>query len=446
MFDSLTQSLQKVFNRLRGHGRLSDSDIREAMRDVRLALLEADVNFQVARDFVERVSRACAGEEVLHSITPGQQVIKRVYDEMTALLGGAQRPVDFSGDPASALLIGLHGSGKTTTAAKLAAHWKQQGRSVFLAAADLRRPAAVEQLTVLARQIGVPLVAPQPGESVTALGKRALEEVWRSVGNMVIFDTGGRFQIDRELVAELKELREAVKARNVILVVDAALGQESVHVAESFQRDVGLSGLILTKLDGDARGGAALSIQAVTGCPILYTGTGEHLADLEPFYPDRMASRILGMGDVVSLVEKAQQAVDGAQAAALEKRLLSSAFNLEDFLEQIQQMKKMGPLEKIMELLPAGGIDPARLKGPKGAESAEMLAQFSRRAEAIIRSMTARERRHPGILNGGRRRRIARGSGTEVQDVNELLRQFDRARKMARQFGKLQKRLKWMRG
>jgi signal recognition particle subunit SRP54 len=441
LFETLTNSLEGIFRKLRGYGRLSEANIRESMREVRLALLEADVNFSVARDFVAKVSAKCVGEDVLASITPGQQVIKRVHDELVELLGGGRaRALELQPRPAAVMLVGLHGSGKTTTAAKLAALWKKEGKRVLLVGADIRRPAAVDQLAVLARHAGVTMLAPERGEAVPALGRRAMAAGAAGDHDLVLFDTGGRFQIDAELVQELKDLRQAVECRNAILVVDAAIGQESVHVAEVFHRELDLRGLILTKLDGDARGGAALSIQAVTACPILFTGTGERTADLEPFYPERMASRILGMGDVVSLVEKAQEMVDVEQAAKLEKRMRANRLDLEDFLAQIEQLGKMGPLENLLDMMPMGGQMKARMKAA-GGNSQDEFGVFTKRAAAIIRSMTPEERRHPDILNGSRRRRIARGSGTQAQDVNEVMRQFDQARQMMKNMNKLQKRL-----
>jgi signal recognition particle subunit SRP54 len=443
MFDSLSNSLQRIFRNLRGHGKLTEANVKDTMREVRMALIEADVNYRVAQDFIGRVRDRCLGQEVLDSITPGQQVIKRVHEEMIALLGGARREVDLSRRPATVMLVGLHGSGKTTTAAKLAALWKKAGRNVLLVAADTRRPAAVQQLTILAGQVGVDIVTPQPGEAVPGLGLRALDRASGEGRDVVLLDTGGRLQIDSDLVAELKELRESTRAHNVILVVDAAIGQESVNVAGTFHREVGLTGLILTKLDGDARGGAALSIQAVTGCPILYTGTGERIGDLEPFHPERMASRILGMGDVISLVEKAQESIDMAKAAEMERKLKTDSLTLEDFLEQMEQMKKMGPLENLLEMLPGGGNVAARMKGaaPSGTE----LADFTKKATAVIQSMTPQERRHPETINGSRRRRIAKGSGTQPSDVNDLLRQFQQARKMAKQLKRMGKRLQMFR-
>ena len=437
MFDKFSSSLQKIFKNLRGYGTLSERNVQDSLREIRMALLEADVNFQVTKDFVARVKEKCLGKEVLDSITPGQQVVKHVHDELVSLLGGAHRDFDFSARPATVLLLGLHGAGKTTTAGKLALRWKKAGKKVLLVACDLRRPAAVDQLRILAGQVGVEIATPAAGENVAALGARALKQATAANADVVLFDTGGRFQIDTDLVQELKDLREAIKPRNVVLVLDSAIGQESVHVAETFHKEVGLTGLILTKLDGDARGGAALSVQAVTGCPILLVGMGEKPEDLEPFYPDRMASRILGMGDVVSLVEKAQGALDEKEMARMQERALEGDLNLDDFLAQLQQMKKMGPLENLLEMLPGAGNVPARLKnGIAGVGDKDL-----KKSEAIIRSMTPRERRNPGILDASRRRRIALGSGTEVRDVNELLNNFAQAKKMAQQLKKAQKRL-----
>lgn len=440
MFDSLTSSLESVFKKLRGYGRLNESNIRDAMREVRMALLEADVNFEVARDFIARVSSQCVGEEVLHSLSPGQQVAKRVHDELVVLLGaGKNRRLELNPLPAPVMLVGLHGSGKTTTAAKLASLWKKDGKNVLLVGADIRRPAAVDQLGVLARQVGVDMLAPEKGETVLALGRRAMDKAELTGRDVVLFDTGGRFQIDDELVQELKDLREAVRCRNTVLVVDAAIGQESVNVAQVFHQTLDLKGLILTKLDGDARGGAALSIQSVTGCPILYTGVGERIGELEQFYPERMASRILGMGDIISLVERAQEMVDLTKVTEMEKKLRKNRLDLDDFMGQLAQLRKMGSMESLIEMLPMGGQVKAKLRE---AGNGEDFARSTRRAEAIIQSMTPGERRRPEILNASRKRRIAAGSGTQVQDVNELLKQFDQAREMAKRMGSMQK---WLR-
>ena len=437
MFDRLSNSLQKVFRNLRGFGKLSEANIQDALREVRMALLEADVNFQVVKDFTQRVREKCVGLEVADTVTPGQQLIKFVYDELVALLGGQARDFDLGSRPAGVLMIGLHGSGKTTTTGKLARRWKKAGRNVLLAACDIRRPAAVDQLRILAGQAGVGVVTPSPGETVPAVGARALAHAKANGFDLVIYDTGGRFQIDGELVQELKELRDAVQPRNVVLVLDAAIGQESVNVAQTFQKEVGLTGLILTKLDGDARGGAALSVQHVTGCPVLLVGTGEKQEDLEAFHPDRMASRILGMGDVVSLVEKAQEAMAEEDAEDLQAQMMKSDLNLEDFLVQLRYMKKLGPLDNLLKMLPGQARIPDHLKDTFAATSARDM----KRTEAIIQSMTVRERRRPEVINASRKKRIAAGSGTEVRDINELLRRFDSARKMAKRMKDMQKKL-----
>ncbi len=437
MFDTLTASLQKVFKNLRGYGKLTERNIQEALREVRLALLEADVNYQVARDFIARIQAQCVGADVLDSVTPGQQVIKHVHDELVALLGGTSKDFDLNGQPAKVLLLGLNGAGKTTTAAKLARAWRQQGRRVLLAACDLKRPAAVDQLRILAGQVGVDFIGPERGEELQAFSRRAAAHAAQGGCNVALFDSAGRLQVEEDLVRELKELKVALAPHNSVLVLDAAIGQESVNVAETFHRAIGLTGLILTKLDGDARGGAALSVQQVTRCPILRVGVGERLGDLEPFHPDRMASRILGMGDVVSLVEKAQAAVDEATLVRAEEQLRKKRLSLEDFLEQLQQMKKLGPLGNLLEMLPGAGRLPAGAREQALAGSEQEM----KRAEAIIRSMTVQERRHPEVLDASRKRRIARGSGTDVPAVNALLANFNRTRKMMQQFGRTQKRL-----
>jgi len=437
MFDTLTGSLQGVFKKLRGYGKLSEKNIQEALREVRLALLEADVNFRVAKDFIARVKEQCLGRDVLDSITPGQQVIKHVHEELVRLLGETTRDLDLGGRPATVLLLGLHGAGKTTTAGKLAARWKKAGKKVTLVGCDTRRPAAVDQLRVLAEQVGVDLVAPEPGEAVPAVGARALKEATAQGADIVLFDTGGRLQLEEDLVEEVAALRKAVDARNVLLVLDAAIGQESVSVAETFHEAVGLTGLILTKLDGDARGGAALSVQAVTGCPILMVGMGEQSGDLEPFHPDRMASRILGMGDVVSLVEKAQEVVDQDEVQRLEERLQRNQLDLEDFLAQLQQLKRIGPVQNLLEMLPGG----ANVSAFDKDRMADLSGRELVRTEAIIRSMTPRERKHPEVIDASRRRRIALGSGCDVAAVNDLLKRFDQAKKMSKRLKKMQKKL-----
>jgi signal recognition particle subunit SRP54 len=353
------------------------------------------------------------------------------------LLGEQHKDFNLSGHPAVIMMLGLHGAGKTTTSGKLAAYWKKQGRQVMLAACDIRRPAAVEQLNILGRQVGVEVVSPQPDDAVPDVGRRAYRQAVQQHSDILILDTGGRFQIDEELVGELKALRQTVAPDNTVLVLDAAMGQESVDVAQTFHEQLGLTGLILTKLDGDARGGAALSVQAVTGCPILLVGTGEGMDDIEAFHPDRMASRILGMGDVVSLVEKAQETMDAKEMERMEDRLMKNTFNLEDFLVQMQQLKKMGPMENLLEMLPMGGNLPPQMRQGMASLSGDEM----KKAEAIIQSMTLQERRRPDIINGSRRKRIARGSGTEIRDVNDILKRFGQAKKMAKQMKKAQKRL-----
>lgn len=435
MFDQLTTSLQKTFKNLRGQGKLSEENIQEALREVRMALLEADVHFQVVKDFVKKVREQVMGEEVLNSVSPGQQFIKRVHDELEALLG--ERKVDFdkSAQPNMIVMLGLHGVGKTTTTGKLARRFKQEGKKVLVVGCDIRRPAAVDQLSVLAAEAGVDMLGPNPGESVTSLGVRAKNHAVLHSYDTVIYDTGGRLQIDDELVREVADLTQMTGARNKVLVIDAAMGQESVSVAETFNERCGLTGLILTKLDGDARGGAALSVRAVTGCPILMIGAGEKQEDLQPFYPDRMANRILGMGDVVGLVEKAQLAVDEDEMERLQKRMFSGKMNLEDFLVQLRQMKKLGSMTQIMDMLP--GM-PSVSKEQK-EKAADMGQRQSRKFEAVILSMTPKERRNPKLITARRRQRIAAGSGTRVKDVNDLLKQFQQAQKMT-------KRLKQFKG
>jgi signal recognition particle subunit SRP54 len=439
MFETLSSALQKTFKNLRGYGKLTEKNVKDALREVRLALLEADVNFKVARDFIRNVQEACLGEEVLNSVTPGQQVVKRVNEALSELLGGAHKDFNLSGHPVSVMLMGLHGSGKTTTAGKLAYRWKKKGRRVLLVACDIRRPAAVEQLFILAGQAGCDMIRPMPDETVPRLGRRAAAAAKDGTYDVVIYDTGGRFQIDDELVQELKEFEVETRPDNKVLVLDAAIGQESVNVAEAFRDAVGLTGMILTKLDGDARGGAALSVHAVTGCPILMTGIGEKMDDLQPFYPDRMASRILGMGDVVSFVEKAQEAVDQAEALKMQEKLARNQFDLEDFLSQIQQMKKMGPISNLFDALPGNAmkLDARQREAVANASELEM-----KKFESIIQSMTPWERRNPKSIDRSRRLRIAAGCGRKLADVNQLLKRFEQMGKMGQQFKKMEKRLR----
>jgi len=413
MFDELTRRLNEAFRKLRGRGKLSAGDVDEALRDVRRALLEADVNIRVAKDFTSRIRHQAVGKEVLSSITPGQMVVKIVHDELISLLGGQAVGLKLDGSgPAVIMLVGLQGSGKTTAAGKLARHLRSQDKKVLLAAADVYRPAAVEQLRQLGRQIEIEVFCSEKDDPVE-ISAQALKQAKRKGLEVVILDTAGRWHVDDEMMQELEHIRQRVSPQEILLVADAMTGQEAVHLAQEFQRRLDIDGVILTKLDGDARGGAALSIMAVTGKPIKFVGVGEKLDALEPFYPDRMASRILGMGDVVTLVEKAQAAIDLEEQKKIEKKLREKAFTLEDFLSQLRQLKKMGPLENLLEMMP--GVD---LKGLQVDEGALV------RVEAMINSMTPGERGDPRIIDGSRRKRIARGSGRTVQDVNQLLKQF----------------------
>ncbi|HEY3315862.1 MAG TPA: signal recognition particle protein [Bacillota bacterium] len=427
MFESLSERLQATFKRLRGRGKLGPNDVKEATREVRMALLEADVNYRVAKDFIARIDERAVGAEVLESLTPAQQVIKIVHDELIELMGKTPARLNLAAKPPTVImLVGLQGSGKTTTAGKLAAHLRSGGRRPLLVAADVYRPAAVEQLKILGDQLGMPVWAGAPGEDPVAIAEAGCQEADRQARDAVIVDTAGRLHVDEELMTELVRMKEAVKPHEVMLVVDAMSGQSAVDVAEAFNTRVGLDGVILTKMDSDARGGAALSVRAVTGRPIKFIGTGEKLQALEPFYPDRMASRILGMGDVLTLIEKAQENFDEKKARDLERKLRADEFTFEDFVDQLRQVRKMGPIDQLMSMFPGA----ARMKGmiPKDVDDRQLD-----RAEAIINSMTPEERRRPELIDGSRRRRIAAGSGTSVQQVNTLLKQFDATRKMIRQ-------------
>ena len=429
MFSRLSDKLQDVFKDLRGHGKISETNINDALREIRMALLEADVHFQVAKDFIARVKEKALGEEVLRSITPGQQIVKIFHDELCALLGGDAAPLNLD-KPARILMVGLNGAGKTTSSAKLARLLKAQGRSPLLIAADLHRPAAIEQLAVLGEQIGVPVFRPEPGETdVVRSCKRALEWCEQTGGNVQIFDTAGRQEIDEPLVQELKRLRDFLQPQEILLVCDAATGQQAVSVAEHFHSALGLTGLVLTKLDGDARGGAALSLRAVSGRPIKFAGVGEKLDQFEPFHPDRLAGRILGMGDVLSLVERAAEAISEDDARRMEEKMRTSSFDLADFLEQFKMIKRMGPLENILGMIP--GMD--KLKDSSIDE------KQLKRVEAIILSMTPQERTRPDILNARRRQRVARGSGTTVTEVNNLILRFNQMRKMMKKAGQMKK-------
>ena len=433
VFEGLADKLQGTFKKLRGRGKLSEADINEAMREVRMALLEADVNFKVVKDFIVKIKEKALGQEVMQSLTPAQFVVKIVNDELTALMGGTQSRITVSSRPPTIImLVGLQGAGKTTTAGKLAHLLKKQSKRPLLVAADIYRPAAIKQLQVLGGQLDVPVFTMEDCKDAILIAQKAIEYATSYARDTVIIDTAGRLHINEDLMQELKSIKTKVKPHEILLVVDAMTGQDSVTVAESFNKDLGLDGVILTKLDGDARGGAALSIKAVTGCPIKFTGMGEKLDALEIFHPDRMASRILGMGDVLSLIEKAGTTIDLEQAKEMEKKLRKDDFNLDDFLNQLQQVRKLGPLDQILGMLPGMG-DLKKLK------DVEIDEKEITRTEAIIHSMTKKERRDASLINGSRRKRIAMGSGTRVQDVNKLLKQFAEAKKMMKRFQDMQK-------
>ncbi|MBC8530979.1 signal recognition particle protein [Gehongia tenuis] len=425
-FEGLTSKLSEVFKKLTSRGKLSEQDVKAAMREVKMALLEADVNFLVVKKFIKTVSERAVGSEILESLTPGQQVIKVVNEELTNLMGSTVSKLTVASAPPSVyMLVGLQGAGKTTMAGKLAGYLKKQGKNPLLCACDIYRPAAIQQLKVLGEKLEIPVFEEGQKDAV----KTALHGVQYAKDNghdAVLLDTAGRLHIDTELMDELKRMKKAVDPHEILLVVDSMTGQDAVNVAQSFHDTLEISGVILTKLDGDTRGGAALSVKAVTGQPIKFAGVGEKLTDIEPFYPERMASRILGMGDVLSLIEKAQAAFDEKQAAKLEERIKSQKFDLEDFMDQLQQMKKMGSMSDILAMMP--GMNASKLG------NVELDEKQLSRTEAIVSSMTVAERQNPAIINGSRRKRIAAGSGTSIQQVNQLLRQFDSMKKMMRQF------------
>jgi len=439
MFDSLSSKLQNAFRNLRGLGKISEANVGDALREVRMALLEADVNFKVARDFIERVKTKSLGQEVIQSIQPGQQIIKIIHDEMVELLGSANAAIQLSGNPSCVLMVGLHGSGKTTSSAKLGRLLNKQGRTPLLVAADVYRPAAMEQLEKLGQQAQLPVYLHRGEKDVLKIAREALDFARANNRNTLIFDTAGRLQIDEPLVQELVRLRDLVKPQEILLILDAASGQEAVHVATHFDQALKITGSVLTKLDGDARGGAALSLKAVTGKPIKFAGVGEKLEDFEPFHPERMASRILGMGDVVSLVEKAAEAVDIDEAMRLEEKMRKGQFSLEDFLEQLRQMKKLGPLESIINMLP-GGAEVA-----KNTDLSKQEKEF-RHMEAMICGMTLQERHNPHILNARRRQRIAKGSGVQVSELNTMLNKFAQMQQVMKKMGKFQRMMAKMGG
>lgn len=430
---NLSEKLQNTFKRLRGKGKITPADLKEGMREVKLALLEADVNFKVVKDFVAKVTERASGADVMDSLTPGQQIVKIVNEELTALMGGENEKIAISSRPPTVIMMtGLQGAGKTTTSAKLGGMFKKQGRRPLLVACDVYRPAAVDQLCVVGGQLGIPVFKIDGSKEPVEISKQAVEHAKKHGNDIVIIDTAGRLHIDEQLMAELKNIKEAVEVNETLLVVDAMTGQDASNVAKSFNEQLEIDGVILTKLDGDARGGAALSVRAITGKPIKFIGSGEKLDDLEAFHPDRMASRILGMGDVLSLIEKAEQAIDEKKARELEEKLKKQQFNFNDFLDQMEQMKKMGPLQNLLGLIP--GIDAKALEGASIDE--RKMAQV----EAIIKSMTNAERENPQILNSSRKRRIAAGSGTNIAQVNMLVKQFEQMQKMFKQFGSMKKK------
>jgi signal recognition particle protein len=441
MFDALSERLRKTLGSLTGRGRVSEADVDAAMREVRLALLEADVNFKVVKDFVARVRERATGAEILGSLTAGQQVVKIVNEELVTLLSAGDRTLHLTGTPAVVVLVGLQGSGKTTSAAKLARHLVRQGRRPILVAADPYRPAAADQLETLGKSLDVPVFRAPVGTTVLAIAKGGMDAARKQVRDIVILDTAGRLTVDGPLMAEIADLTAALKPAETLLVVDAMTGQEAVHVAEAFAAAVPVTGLVLTKIDGDARGGAALSISAVTGLPVKFLGTGEKTDALEPFYPDRLAGRILGMGDVLTLIERAQETYDEKQTARMTEKLRKNSFTLEDMLEQMEQVQKMGPIGQLIEMIPGMG-------GMAKQAQASVERGDLKRVQAIIRSMTPQERGDPNVLNGSRRRRIAQGSGTRLQDVNQLVKQFGELQKMMKQMsgGRFPRRIPGMPG
>src|SRR6266851_3573172 len=439
MFDSLSSKLQNAFRNLRGLGKISEDNVGAALREVRLALLDADVNFKVARDFIERVKAKSIGAEVVQSIQPGQQIIKIIHDELVDLLGSENSGLQLSGNPSCVLLVGLHGSGKTTSSAKLGRLLLKQGRTPLLVGADVYRPAAMDQLEKLGQQLQLPVFIRQGQTDVLKIASEALAAARAANRNTLIFDTAGRLQIDEPMVQELARLRDLVKPQETLLVLDAATGQEAVNVAAHFDRALNITGAILTKLDGDARGGAALSLKAVTGKPIKFAGVGEKLEDFEPFHPERMASRILGMGDMVSMVEKAAEAVSLDDAKRLEEKMRKGQFSLEDFLDQLRQMKKLGSLESIVSMLPGGA------EAIKGTDMRKQEKEFVH-MEAMICGMTPQERHNPHILNAKRRQRIAKGSGVSVAELNTMLNKFSQMQQMMKKMGKFQKMMARMGG
>ena len=434
MFEGLADRLQETFKKLRGHGKLTEDDVNEAMRDVRMALLEADVNFKVVKQFIKTVKERAVGQEVMENLTPAQLVVKIVNEELTTLLGGSQSKINIQPNPPTIIMmVGLQGAGKTTSAGKLALTLKKQGKSPLLVAGDIYRPAAITQLQVIGKQLNIPVFAMEQGKSPVTIAEESIKYASGHLNDVVIIDTAGRLQIDEKLMQELKDIKSTVNPHEILLVVDAMTGQEAVNVADAFNKDLSVDGLIMTKMDGDARGGAALSVKSVTGLNVKFIGIGEKLEPLAPFYPDRMASRILGMGDVLSLIEKAQATFDIEEAKKLEKKLRKDDFTLDDFLNQMQQVKKLGSFEDILGMIPGMGDVKKKLEG----KDLDLDGKEMRQIEAIIKSMTPKERADISIINGSRRKRIAMGSGTRVQDVNRLLKQFGEMQKMMRKMKKM---------
>lgn len=432
MFESLSEKLQNALGKLKGKGKISEKDLDAALREVRLALLEADVNFKVVKDFIKKIKERALGAEVLESLTPGQQVIKIVNDELTALMGDSEVKLNMSSTPPTVILMcGLQGAGKTTTSGKLANNLKKQNKRPLLVACDIYRPAAIKQLEVVGEKVGVPVFSMGDKHNPVDIAKAAMEHGKKNGNDVIIIDTAGRLHIDENLMQEITEIKEVTNPDDILLVLDAMTGQDAVNVAQSFNDQLSITGVVLTKLDGDARGGAALSIRAVTDKPIKFVGMGEKLDQLEPFHPDRMSSRILGMGDVLSLIEKAQSSIDEKKAMELEKKMRTAQFTFDDFLDQLEQMKNMGPLDEILGMIP--GMNSKALKG-LNVDNKELA-----RIEAIIKSMTKKERDNPDMIDSSRRKRIAAGSGTNVQDVNKLLKQFKETKKMMKKFSDMSK-------
>lgn len=435
IFESLSNKLQGALNKLKGKGKLNEKDIDEAMRDIRLSLLEADVNFKVVKDFIKSVKERSMGSEVMESLTPGQQVVKIVNEEMIKILGEKESKIQFSSSEVTVIMMcGLQGAGKTTTAGKLALRFKKQNKRPLLVACDIYRPAAIKQLEVVGKSVEVPVFKIEGETDPVLIAEKSLQEARKNGNDVLIIDTAGRLHIDEKLMAELIQIRNKVKPSEVLLVLDAMTGQDAVKIAESFNKDMEITGLILTKVDGDARGGAAISIRAVTSKPIKFVTTGEKMADLEAFHPDRMASRILGMGDLLSLIEKAQESFDSKKVKEMEEKLRGQGFTLDDFLDQMEQMKSLGPLDQLLEMIP--GANSKQLKNLKIDEKELVYIK------AIIQSMTKKERKDPTIINGSRRKRIANGSGTSVQRVNKLLKQFIETQKMMKKMGGMNKMMK----